>query len=342
MNQPQRLFPIVIGGLIMIAGLSACHHHDKELSFYYWRTAFAPDSLEKTTLTSNGVKTLYLRYFDVDLPPGDTMAVPVAPIVFRDVTNDREVVPVVYFRNRVFEKGDSITTATLVEKIFLLISQINKTQHIGIREVQFDCDWTEKTRDHYFFFLRQYRALSGQPVTCTIRLHQVKYPGRTGIPPVDRGVLMYYNMGDIDAGEANSIYEPSVAARYIPSLRDYPMTLDIALPIFSWGLQIREGHVIRLLNKMNFLHFQNDPNFERSDSNRYRAKIACFSGGYYFKEGDLVKIEHVSAGELAQIAEEISRHSNHRLGNIIFYDLDKTNLILYEKNVFKEVLDHFN
>lgn len=335
-----RLSAIIFSMLCLAGMLNACHHRPKSISFYYWKTVFSLDSIEKHTLQDNAVQRLYLRYFDVDFAPGDTAAQPVSPLKADTSLSAWQIVPVIFLRNRVFEKLDSPGIKTLARNIFSLSNAMSDTMKIHTTEIQFDCDWTEKTRDKYFFFIRQYRILTGQPITATIRLHQVKYPDRTGIPPVDRGILMYYNMGDINAGSERSIYERKTASRYIPSLRTYPMNLDVALPVFTWGLQVRDGKVTRLLNKMNFGHFENDSNFAASKTNWYTARHACFNSGYYFKEGDAVKIEHVPAKDLMDIIADINQYSNHRIGNLIFYDLDKTNLIQYEKTIFKKILDH--
>jgi hypothetical protein len=249
---------------------------------------------------------------------------------------------VVYIKNRVFERLNKTGSSLLAANVYKLVSAISTAKKITTREIQFDCDWTDGTRAAYFDFLQQYHGLSKQIITATIRLHQVKYRLRTGVPPVDYGVLMFYNMGDIAAGTANSIYDKSIAAKYIPALEHYPMPLDIALPIFAWGLQVREGRVIKLLNKMNFLHFENDSNFTVLPQKRFAVKYACFHGGYYFKENDLVKTEHVTEEDLLQMADQINQHTNHRIRNLIFYDLDKENLALYEKNIFCKILDRIH
>ena len=45
-------------------------------------------------------------------------------------------------------------------------------------------------------------------MSATIRLHQVKYRADTGVPPVDRGMLMAYNLLPPDqAGERSSILD---------------------------------------------------------------------------------------------------------------------------------------
>ncbi len=321
----------------------ACNHHNnKLLSFYYWKTSFHLGEYEKEALAYNAVKTLYVRYCDVDLAPGDTAPKPVSPVNLDTSVKYYNIVPVVFIKNRTFERIDSSGIRLLAENIFKLVSQLNHSQNIDTPAIQFDCDWTERTKDNYFLFIKQYRAVSKQDISCTIRLHQVKYPGRTGIPPVDHGVLMYYNMGSINAGPQSSIYEKSIADKYNSFIKAYPLQLDVALPIFSWGLKIRDSRVVELLNKIYFSHFKNDSNFRLVRNNWFTVTHACFKAGYYFAEGDGVKLEQVTGDELLEIAEQVNRYSNNKIRNIIFYDLDSSNLARYEKDIFKKILDRFD
>ncbi len=323
-----------------IVALTSCHNRTKAMSFYYWRTTFSLDSLETKTLHDNSVHTLYIRYFDVDWPETDTAPGPVSPIHFVTSPTPYAIIPVVYFRNRVFEKLTPVTLPVFTARVFALVQRISGAQTIRSGKTQFDCDWTQRTKDNYFNFLRAYQKLSGQDLSCTIRLHQVKYPDRTGIPPVTHGVLMYYNMGNIDAGEGSSIYEKTIAHRYTPSLRTYPMTLDIALPVFSWALLVHDGKAVRLLDKMNAAIFQKDTCFNSLAANLYSAKQGCFKSGYYFRAGDTVKVESVSADDLLEIVADINKHSNHHIRDLIFFDLDRQNLQLYDEDLFKKILDH--
>lgn len=260
--------------------LGACQHKTRSMSFYYWRTTYAPDSMELQTLKENKVDTLYVHYFDVDWPDTDAAPSPISPIRFAANPSGYSIVPVIFFQNRVFEKLGSTDSLALAEKVLALVRRINLPAGIRAKEMQFDCDWTEQSRDNYFRFIREYHALSGLPLSSTIRLHQVKYSERAGIPPVDHGILMFYNMGNIDAGNGNSVYDRAIAHRYTPSLRTYPLMLDVALPIFSCGLQVRDGRV-----------------------------------------------------------DDVNRHSNQKIRDLIFFDLDSQNLIQYDKGLFKEVLD---
>jgi hypothetical protein len=339
----KHLRTIFFGGATLLSCaslLSACHQRQKAMSFYYWRTVFSIDTIETVTLKDNNVHTLYVRYFDVDWPPEDSSATPVSPIQFTTEPTGYSIVPVVFLRNRVFEKLAPASIPAFTSKIKALIERISQSHSIRPDEVQFDCDWTQRTKNSYFSFLRAYHDLSAKPVSCTIRLHQVKYPDQTGIPPVDHGVLMYYNMGNIDAGGGSSIYEKSIAHRYTPSLRSYPLSLDLALPVFSWGLLVRDGKVVQLLDKMSATLFDGDTCFTRLSRGWYSAKDGCFKSGYYFQHGDNIKIESVSADDLREIVTDVNRHTNHHIQNVLFFDLDRQNILLYDKDLFKELLAH--
>lgn len=324
----------------MLCLITACNQRSgKSISFYYWKTIFSLNSLEKETLEHNSVNTLYVRYFDVDFAPGDNQPKPVSPVLLDTSIHNYHIVPVVYIKNRTFERLDTAGVAAITQKILNLVSQVSRSANITTNEIQFDCDWTESTKEKYFLFITHYRSLSKNIISSTIRLHQVKYLRRTGVPPVDRGVLMYYNIGDINSGNYNSIYEKLIADKYSGFIRSYPLTLDIALPVFSWGLKINDGKVVQLMNKINFSHLQNDSNFIQVNKNRFIVKHACFKAGYYFREEDEVKIEHIPGKSLLEMAEQINRYSGAKTGNLIFYDLDSSNLIRYDKNIFKKILD---
>ncbi|THU37100.1 hypothetical protein FAM09_19300 [Niastella caeni] len=328
--------------LLSLMLLAACRQHKRPISFYYWKTQFSLNEYERNVLRENEAQTLYVRYFDVDFKPEDNEPVPVSPIQLDTSIHNFNVIPVVFIKNRTFERLKATDLTALVRKVFYLIIQINQKQRFQTHEIQFDCDWTERTRDIFFQFIQQYREMAGETVSATIRLHQVKYKERTGVPPVDYGVLMYYNMGAINGDNNNSIYERSVANRYNSYIKSYPLKLHAALPVFSWALKLRNGKVVELLNKINFTQFENDSNFIRISNDRYQAKHACFKWGFYFKEKDEIKQEHIPAEDLLDITNQINEHSNGRIDKLIFYDLDSTNLIQYEKDIFEKIHNNWN
>ena len=336
-NYWKSLREIIAIALFTTTLLTSCNSRPHlEVSFYYWKSRFTLGKTERDVLHTNNVQRLYVRYFDIDIHPYLGSATPVA-IIKGDSLPRCSIVPVVFIKNRVFENASNQEVDTLCRKVAQLVADINHNFGIKPSEMQFDCDWTVKTKDAYFHFLKKYRALTGQTLSATIRLHQVKYPNRTGVPPIDRGVVMYYNMGSISADGRCSIYDRDIAQKYTAALGSYPLPLDVALPIFTWGIQVRQNMVVHLLNKMNEGHFANDPHFTKMHDSRYRVVAPCFKGGYYFMQGDEVKIESISRSNLRQMAKDIAQNLKAHPRNLIFYDLDSLNIKQYDAKIYQKL-----
>lgn len=313
-----------------------------KISFYYWKTVFNLSTLERETLSANKVNNLYIRYFDVDIDTQSQQPVPLSPIRFAQKANKYRVIPVIYIKNRVMLQ-EKTNLRELAAKIFTLIQQINKSQGLTCNEIQIDCDWTVKSRDNYLRFLEYFKTTSQTKISATIRLHQIKYFLTTKIPNVDRGILMYYNMGHIGIDSLNSIYDRNIANKYINSLDKYPLNLDIALPIYSWGVHQSNKTVISLISKARVSDFASDCNYLQQNSNIFVAKQANIKLGSYFKATDVVKIEAISPDELKEMAHDLGKNLRNIPNEIIFYDLDSTNLQIYknEKQIFEEITHNF-
>lgn len=327
-------FAILILYVILLTGCK--HKPTPDISFYYWKSQVKIGAYESKVLEENSTRKLYVRYFDVDINPEVGIVTPIAMVIGNKLPPIK-IVPVVFIKDRVFDKLSDSDVDSLSRNVARLITKINGRFGINPAEVQFDCDWTIRTKDRFFHFLRRYKELTNLQLSATIRLHQVKYPERTGIPPVDKGVLMYYNMGSINAGNGSSIYDRKIAQKYNSSLSLYPLPLDIALPIFTWGIQIRQNQVVHLLNKMNESHFIGDSHFTKKGNNRYLTVVPCFKGGYYFKRGDEIKIETISAKDLKMMVKDISKNIRQQPQSLIFYDLDSINIQQYDEKIFQKM-----
>jgi hypothetical protein len=321
--------------------LIACSRNDKPIiAFYYWKTIFKLSETEKEVLKDNNVTKLYIRYFDIGLHPNTLDPIPISSIHFQENVAKFDIVPVVFIQNKVMLKSN-INVDDLAQKTFRLINDINKKAEIKCNEIQIDCDWTLASKDNYLRFIKEFKKLSNKKLSATIRLHQVKYFKRTKIPNVDSGVLMYYNMGTIASDSENSIYNPKIAAKYLKSLKKYPLHLDVALPIYSWGIQIRHEKVIGLRSKLNVTELKKDKNFEQIDAVFFKVKQSNYKNGIFYEENDKLKIEAISAENLEEMGEELSQNLAQKPNEIIFYDLDEFNLRNYEKNIFEQVISCF-
>jgi hypothetical protein len=197
------------------------------------------------------------------------------------------------------------------------------------REIQLDCDWTDSTRHGFFGFLRELGTASALPLTSTIRLHQIKYRERTGVPPVSRGTLMFYNMGRFSADpDARMIFDAASAEKYLARLDDYPLPLDVALPIWSWTVHTRDDLVVGLMQST-------DPaelpllDFLRADGpERFVATRSAFLHGVMIREGDVLKIEVTGPAETQAAAAMLAPHLQpaSTARTITLFDLSERNL----------------
>ncbi|HSD09012.1 hypothetical protein [Flavobacterium sp.] len=321
--------------------LFSCQQQEKPIiSFYYWKTIFRLSPKEKNCLDENQVKRLYIRYFDIDLNPNTKQPYPRTPIRFENKTDNFEIIPVIYIKNSVMI-DTQLNILDLAKKTNDFIQQINSKTNIHIQEIQIDCDWTLASKDNYLRFIEVFKKVSNKKLSATIRLHQIKYFKKTKIPNVDHGVLMYYNMGKIAPDSLNSIYDRNIAKRYLSSLKNYPLPINIALPIYSWSIHIRDGRIIRLINKTDSKKIKSNSSFVLTNNNWFICKKSTFLEGIFYKENDQLKIEEVTNQDLLEMAKDLKENTDQNPKEIIFYDLDGFNLKNYEKEIFEKVTDCF-
>lgn len=332
----KRFFPILLLFLLF-----SCSKSEKPvISFYYWKTVFKFSQIEKEVLEVNNVQKLYVRYFDIGLHPESKIPIPISPVRFDENPKDYQIVPVVFIQNKVMLQAN-LNVDDLAQKTLDFIEQINSKNKIISPEIQIDCDWTLDSKSNYLEFVKSFKKLWKKKLSATIRLHQVKYFKKTKIPNVDSGVLMYYNMGSIAPDSLNSIYDQKVAKRYLESLKKYPLHLDLAFPVYSWGVHIRDNKVTGLRSKINIKELGQNSNFEKVSRIFFRAKHSNYNNGVFYEENDLLKIEEIKTEDLKEMAEDLQENLVDKPNEIIFYDLDEFNLNNYEKNTFKQIISCF-
>ena len=325
--------------LLSIFFFSCTEEKNPAVSFYYWKTKFSLSKEENEALTSNEVNKIYVRYFDVTLQ--NNQPFPVAPIHFVAKKVSQEIIPVVFIKNEVF-LSKRIDLEDLTAKVLLLINQIDKANNFHSKEIQIDCDWSLESREKYMQFLSLVKKDCVKKLSTTIRLHQIKYFEQTKVPPVDYGVLMFYNMGKLSSEEkSNSIYDKKIALNYIYSLKKYPLKLKIALPIFSWWVHSSNNKILNLISNLNVEDFENNPNFELEDNVVYVKKNILFKG-FYFSQGDELKLEQIQNDDLEEMIDLLSDKLDYTPEEIIFYDLNTNNIKDFPNdNFFKNLVANF-
>jgi hypothetical protein len=308
-------------------------------SFYFWRTTFALSAEETRALAELGVARLYVRVFDIGWSEAERRAVPLGPIAVPAGSRAPagvEVVPVVFVRDEVLRHA---AVGPLAVQLWGEVQRRAAALGVLPRELQVDCDWTEHTRDAYFGLLLRLRAVSHVALSATIRLHQVKYRERTGVPPVDRGMLMFYNMGRFSADpDARAIFDVDSADRYVARVGEYPLPLDVALPIWSWTVQVRDDAVVGLLQSTDPAELDASDALAHDGDGRHVATRTTFFHGQLVREGDVLKAETTGPTETLNAAALIAPHlADDRRRTVALFDLSERNLRRHDSRSLERV-----
>lgn len=324
------------------------HLNRPQRAFYYWKTRWSAPPEILAQLKHNKINILYMRFFDVEWVARRAEAKPVSPLdISAPLPVGVDIVPVVYFTNEVFLKISYAQIEDLADKVWKKVSQMSKNNRVTVAQLQLDCDWSDRSRRSYFHFtdlLRQKLNAVNIQVSATIRLHQIKYAQRTGIPPANRGMLMFYNFGRIRAeSDHSSIFNERDAGRYAAYISKYKLPLDISLPIFSWGVHSRDRKVVGLINKVHAEDFVGIDGFLKIAANKIRVTKSFFYRGTYYSEGDLLLLEGTGPALTKQAANLAIRGSDWRKNyqTVAFFDIDERNLARYDKNELQQIFNQF-
>ena len=326
--------------LFLVIYLSACAKKNPppEVGFYYWKTQFRLNTTELAALDSLKAQKLYIRIFDVDWDFNTHQAIPKgtqsnAPNFPKGI----QPVPTIYITNRTFTHTSQVDS--LAQKILDYSSDILEKWAIKPTKLQLDVDWTATTKDKYFRLIDYIKSNgSFDKISATIRLHQYKYPQKTGVPPVDEGILMCYNTGKIkDWKTKNSIATPQEIAPYLKKAKPYPISLGVALPIFSWTVIFRDSSFYKIVSDADLSWQQDTIHYQKLSANRYSVKSGTYLKGHYLYEGDLLRYETVKAEDLKKIATLLNAFKQTYF-EILFYHLDAGQLSHYDWGDLREMI----
>ncbi len=337
--------PVVL--IFCVLAYSSCYEIAPEKkvarSFYYWKSVWNLTGMEKQRIDSLGIKTIYLKFFDVDWDAVRGSSIPVAKLQVKDKVSlsTYHIIPTVFIANTAIRQMDSLQAILLAGKIYRLVKDICNANEINSPdEIQIDCDWTVSTRLKYFSLLQHIRQLSKSNISATIRLHQIKFLTTSGIPPVDRGMLMCYNMGNLKNPDTkNSIIETSELIKYVSSLSTYPLPLDIALPLFEWKVLFRNKTYKGLLENIPANAFANS--FARVSGEQVEILKDTLLAGYELKKGDLLRTEESKITEVSATATEINKRLKNKQPVIALYHLDSVTLSKFNTNELESIFSIF-
>ncbi len=341
---------ILITGILLFSLFSCSQNPKKEITrgIYFWKTNFELSKAELIWLKETRINKLYVRFFDVDWNPQINRAVPVGDVSIETKKAEGiEIIPVVFITNRTLANLSDSLVGELSDNIHKKIfGKLALFDSVNIKEIQLDCDWTELTREKYFKLIEDIKQLvekANIELTTTIRLHQVKFFKRTGVPPVKRGMLMFYNMSDVsDMKTRNSIFDKEIARRYLVNFDKYPLALDVVLPAFSWACWFRNCKLKNLINDLKAEPLTKDSCFVKEDKNIFRAIKACYLNGNYILTNDYLRTEETDFNTTIEAAELIAPYIKNKKLTVTIYHLNGEVIKNYGKDKLKDIIDCFN
>jgi hypothetical protein len=317
-----RSYNVILVFILLLLSLRCTDHKPKAYqpdAYYYWRTQYSLSQVQKDKLAKHNISELYIRFFDIDYK--DDKVIIVAPIQWRD-TISVDVVPVVFIKNRALQSIPVSRIQLLCDTIYNSIARIHDQPHT---EIQIDCDWSNTTRQKYFLLLHllKKRLQTHEIISSTIRLHQLKFPDMAGVPPVDKGVLMLYNMADFDKIKTkNSIFDERIINDYLGSEGKYPLQLDIALPAYQQGLLFRGSRFLTFFRNQDLKAIFNMDILSKSQSpNQYIITKDTLFQNTSFIKGDVLRYEKTDSNEINRILNSFDFKSKYK-SKILFFDLN--------------------
>lgn len=319
-------------------------------AFYYWKSTMNFTATETAALEKLQVKKLYVKFFDVVWDATRQQPSPVAKLQLTPgastwlSSHPIEIVPTVFITNECMQQVRSSQLHELAANIHELIASVAQllSQTNTIPEIQLDCDWTATTKDNYFSLLDQLKALpffQQKQVSATIRLYQCKYKLKTGIPPVNRGLLMCYNMGNLKNLETNnSILEAAELEKYIGNLHEYPLPLDVALPLFDWKVLYRQRSYAGLIQQLPDSVLQQSGVAQQSH-NMFTITRDTTLNDYAFKKGDVIRQEDANFAEIIKTTRLLRSKLVTPAITVALYHLDSLTLHKYSTNELEEIFD---
>lgn len=328
--------------------LAGCNNGKKKVvatiypAFYHWKTVFAPTAFEWNIAEQNNVKDIYLRFFDVSWDNDYSKPLPIAQLRVPDATvfSQKKItaIPTVFITNECIKNIRPEQCKPLAENIYRLINDIATINSIdSIKEIQIDCDWTASTKDKYFSLLTELQKLDTLHLySATIRLFQVKYISKAGVPPVKKGLLMCYNMGNLkDPAISNSILDPATLEKYISGVNDYPLPLDVALPLFDWYVLFRQNEYKGLIQQVDGTALKAIT--KQVNKNRWQILQDTSWKNIVLKKGDILRYENSSYKDIMQSAEMIKQKLHNRQLRLSLYHLDSITLSKYSAHEMEAI-----
>lgn len=312
MSQNIRLlFAFIFSLLFFLYFVFSSSEKSINRGVYFWESAkynlteYELNSLEKLKLNK-----MYIKFFEVE--KNDVFGIhPTAKSEFfcKYDSIPVEFIPVVYIRNEVFKGTNEKEIDEFVSNFIFLIKK-KYSEKIGnlndLKEIQIDCDWTQSTQNIYFSFLKKLKSSTNLQISATLRLYAYKFPDKMGVLPVDRAMLMCYNLLNVHENQyKNSILDLAELEKYLLGAADYPIPLDVALPTYQAMHVYQNNSYVKSLHNNQCAILQH---LSKHSKLWYYAKNDFVTSNLFIRKGDKIKYEFIDKETMQKAIKIIKKN----------------------------------
>ena len=279
-------------------------------AFYYWKSnQWGWHTEESSMVEKHQIKKIYVKFFEVDYSPA-MGHFPISKTQMHLYGQDSlEIIPTVYLKNSVFLNASLGSLDTLADNVNFLINKFTEekfSNQKAPKEIQMDCDWTLKSKDNYFYFLKKLKAFAQKDISCTLRLYPYKYADKMGVPPVDKVTLMCYNLlSPLQNHTKNTILDLQELESYLKGVGKYPKHVDVALPVYSW-MQVYQNE------QFSNVIYTNNQTVKKIlkplKPHWFTVTADTVVNETYLRIGDQVKFEEITADKIKQAIVILKKH----------------------------------
>lgn len=326
----MKYLKIILIFVLLFVVLSCNKKPNVSRGFYAWENAKNEWSdFERESIKKLKIDKIYVKLFEVGKENGAIIPLAKTQFNFRNENLQVEYIPVIFIRNEAIRNASSDELNELAGNILSLTMkkyQERIADTTQIQQIQIDCDWTESTKEQYMRLLNFLKQKTTLEISITLRLYPYKFPDKMGNPPVDRALLMCYNLLSVhEHQQQNSILDLQELTKYLKGAKKYPLPLDIGLPIY------RAMHVYQNNQFVYSLHQQLcdslQPHLTHQNGLWYTVNEDVSIGSFFLRRGDKVKYEKLNKKEIDKAIEVIQKYVPlKRDFTVSFYQLNESDI----------------
>lgn len=337
----------------MITGLVSCSDGASgpvKRGFYFWQSGDL-NNYEEHYLKETNAEKLYVKIFEVTNDEIEG-AIPVTKSYMElptRILSETEIIPCIFIENEVIAKSTDDQLEQLAENTVFLTKKFLDEKlpkvagdKVTCEEIQIDCDWMESDKEEYFKFLKAIKKHWDKKLSCTLRLYPYKFTEAMGVPPVDRAMLLCYNLLDPKTNNnKNSILNLQEMKKYIETDKAYPLPLDVALPTYS-SCYIFEN--AKFEEVQHGISKELEGACHAGDDNLwFTVKSDTVIHYEYYEKGQRLKIERVSDELLLEATQlVIDNVTFSDAFTVALYHLDENELVNYDHETLDAVFQLFD